>query len=197
MAGTTPFAELEALPADAVEVGRIIGAWGIKGWVRVQAFAAQPEALFSCRQWLVGPAGAVPSAAPSVRPAQVQRLRVAHAQEHAGGIVAQLHEVNDRTDAESLKGSTVWVPRSAFPTPGADEYYWVDLIGLAVVNRDGLLLGTVAELFATGPQSVLRVLSGPERDPTTRETLIPFVSAYVDEVQMTERRILVDWGLDF
>jgi 16S rRNA processing protein RimM len=174
----------EALPADAVEVGRILGPWGVKGWVHVQAYAAEPEALFSSRQWWLGAAG------------QARRWRVAQSKEHGSGIVAQLHDVLDRSAALALKGLPIWVPRTAFPTPADDEYYWVDLIGLEVVNREGVTLGQVTELFATGPTSVLRVRRGAEGDPEARETMIPFVNAYVDEVQLPERRIRVDWGVD-
>jgi hypothetical protein len=68
-------------------------------------------------------------------------------------------DIPDRSAAEALKGARMFVPRSSFPTAGTDEYYWVDLIGLDVVNREGVALGTVSELLATGPQTVL-VLDG-------------------------------------
>lgn len=183
-------------PDDAIEVGRIVGAWGVKGWVRVQAFSPDPQALFSSRQWLLarplaGEAGARP-------PATLQRVKLREVREHGDGIVAFFHDVDDRSGAEALKGMMVVVSRKSFPTPDADEYYWVDLVGCAVVNRQGDRLGTVVELFATGPTSVMRVRdealmvagSGPEAQA---ETLVPFVAAYVDSVSLAERRILVDW----
>ena len=58
-------------------------------------------------------------------------------------------------EAEALRGAQGFVPRSSFPTAGDDEYYWVDLIGLDVVNREGVALGRVKDLMATGPQTVL------------------------------------------
>ena len=96
--------------------------------------------------------------------------------------------------AEALKGARIFVSRASFPQADEDEYYWVDLIGLQVVNREGQSLGTVADLIDTGPHTVLRIV-----DPTAEggERLVPFVDAYVDDVNIAERRITVDWGLDF
>lgn len=87
------------------------------------------------------------------------------------------------------------VPRSSFPTPETDEYYWVDLIGLNVVNREGVHLGQVRDLLQTGPQTVL-VLAYQEGEKTL-ERMIPFVSAYVDQVSLADQRILVDWQADY
>jgi 16S rRNA processing protein RimM len=184
----TRAADLDAspgLPADAVEVGRVLGAWGIKGWIKVQAFADDPQALFSTKRWhLLPPEGPHAVAMPAL-------LRVTQAREHGGMVVAGAQEVVDRNAAEALKGARVFVARSSFPTAGADEYYWVDLIGCSVINREGVELGSVADLLDTGAGSVLRVVVGDS------ERLIPFVAAYVDDVDLGARRIRVDWGTDF
>jgi 16S rRNA processing protein RimM len=165
------------LPADAVEVGRIAGAWGVKGWFKVQAYAGDPQALFSSKRWYL-------QAPPAL-------LRIAQAREHGGFVVASAYEVADRSAAEALKGVRVFVARSSFPTAGADEYYWVDLIGCAVINREGESLGTVADLIDTGAHSVLRVTQGDD------ERLIPFVAAYVDAVDLATRKVTVDWQVDY
>jgi 16S rRNA processing protein RimM len=188
-------------PVDAVEIGRIVDAWGVKGWVKVQPFAADPQALFSSRRWYLKP----PESGPGKRPQSTivpvpALLRVIQAKEHGEIVVAQVHDVSDRGSAEALRGARIFVGRSSFPTAGSDEYYWVDLIGLAVVNRQGERLGSVAGLIDTGPHSVLRVTPGaPAAETAAEETerLIPFVAAYVDDVSLAERRITVDWGLDF
>jgi 16S rRNA processing protein RimM len=99
-----------------------------------------------------------------------------------------------------LRGARVFIGRASFPTPDADEFYWVDLIGLAVVNRDGDRLGTVAGLIDTGPHSVLRVAPDALPDGVSAqeaERLIPFVGAYVDAVSLEQKLITVDWGLDY
>lgn len=183
-----------AWPADAVEVGRVIGAWGILGGIKVKPFAADPQALFSSMCWFVrppeGPSALKPGAAP-----WPQLLRVVKAREHGDGVVANIADLNDRNAAEALKGARLFVPRSSFPAPGAGEFYWVDLIGLQVQTRESLALGEVVGLIETGPHCVLRVgvPGGAEAD----ERLIPFVDAYVVQVDQAARSITVDWDLDF
>ena len=184
-----------AWPEDAVEIGRILDAWGVKGWLRVQPFASDPQALFSSRRWFVKPPEAKDIKQFGTQPAASfpSLLKVTEAKEHGDVVVAQVQEVGDRNAAEALRGVRLFVGRSSFPTASADEYYWVDLIGMTVVNREGQTLGTVAGLIDTGPHSVLRLAA-----PTpAEERLIPFVGAYVDDVSMAERRITVDWGLDY
>lgn len=191
-------AEPVAWPDDAVEVGKVVGAFGVKGWIRVQPYAAgAPEALFSSRRWFLRPAPArVPATAAVPVPGV---LRVTEAREHGDTVVATAKELPDRSAAEALKGATVHVPRSSFPTPADGEYYWVDLIGCEVINRDGLVLGQVADLLDTGPHCVLQVQ--PARadgaDAVPDLVLIPFVEAYLDEVDLGARRIRVDWSVDF
>jgi 16S rRNA processing protein RimM len=134
------------LPADAVEVGRIADAWGVKGWFKVLPHSASPEALFSSKRWYLLPAekGARTFSGSML-------LRVREAREHSDSVVASAQEIDDRDAAQALKGARVFIARSSFPTPKEDEYYWVDLIGLEVVNREGMALGKVVELLSTGP----------------------------------------------
>jgi 16S rRNA processing protein RimM len=183
-----------ALPEDAVEVGRVMGAWGVKGGLKVKPFAADPQALFSTKRWyLAAPdvAGPKPEGAAFTWPLL---LRVQQAKEHGEGVVATADELTDRDVAEALKGARIFVSRQSFPTPEDGEFYWVDLIGLQVVNRDAAVLGAVVGLIETGPHCVLRVQ--PD-DTAAAETLIPFVDAYVDAVDLPGRRITVDWQADY
>jgi 16S rRNA processing protein RimM len=113
-------------------------------------------------------------------------------------VVAQAQDIDDRSAAEALKGTRIFVSRASFPTADPDEYYWIDLIGLAVVNHQGEHLGTVAGLLDTGPHCVLRVTpEGAQPGDEAVERLIPFVAAYIGEVDLATRRITVDWGLDY
>ena len=178
------------LPADAIEVGRIADAWGIKGWFKVLAHSADPEALFSAKRWFLQPAEQGPKTFSGTL-----LLRIREAKDHSGVVVATAQEIDDRSAAEALRGARVFIPRSSFPTADADEYYWVDLIGLAVTNRDGVALGTVKELLSTGPQTVL--VLAYEAQGTTQERMIPFVSAFVDTVDIPGKRIAVDWQADY
>lgn len=187
----------EAFPPDAVEVGRIIDAWGIKGGIKVVPYSADPQALFSTKRWYLLPPEDkhLPAAAreAGARITWPPLLRVTQAKEHGDGIVAMVQEVDDRASAESLKGGRLFVSRNSFPTAGDDEFYWVDLMGLQVLNREGQDLGTVTDLLDTGAHSVLRIddaASGVQR-------LIPFVGAYIDSVSLQEKRIVVDWAADW
>ena len=187
-------------PDDAVEVGRIIDAWGLKGWIKVQPYAADPQALFSSKRWFLKPPAGPAGLEPGARPAFPPWLKILQAKDHGDGVVALAQEASDRSAAEALRGAHVFVSRQSFPSAGADEYYWVDLIGLAVINRQSEALGSVVGLIDNGPHSVLRV--APAEVPEGRtaqevERLIPFVAAYVDSVSLAERRIVVDWGLDY
>ena len=178
------------LPADAIEVGRIADAWGIKGWFKVLPHSASPEALFSSKRWFLQP---------SERGAKTFSgtvlLKIIEAKEHSDSVVATAQEVPDRNTAELLKGARIFVSRASFPTPATDEYYWVDLIGLDVVNREGVALGAVRELLHTGPQTVL--VLAYEEEGKAKERMIPFVSAYIDTVDLAGRRITADWQPDY
>ncbi len=187
-----------ALPADAVELGRIQDAWGIKGWVRIQPHSADTDALFASQDWFLQPPEARFARGFSAFSGCVS-VRVAELKAHADGLVARLDGVADRNAAEALKGCRISLPRSAFPETPEGEYYWVDLIGLEVFNREGVNLGVVRDLMATGPTSVL-VLEYPVVEDgveKSAERMIPFVSAYIDEVDRQARRIVADWQPDY
>ena len=194
------------MPADAIEVGRIADAWGIKGWFKVLPHSASPEALFSSKRWYLLPSDRVVGGAksPTAKAAAASTaakpvlLKIKEAKEHADTVVASSLDVADRNQAEALKGARIFVPRSSFPTAGTDEYYWVDLLGLDVFNREGVALGQVKDLMSTGPQTVLVLAqASDEPDKPATERMIPFVSAFVDNVDLPGRKITVDWQLDY
>jgi 16S rRNA processing protein RimM len=180
------------LPPDAVEVGKVVGAWGIKGWFKIQPYSAQPEALFSSKRWFIQikKLGAGDAIATFLLP-------ITEAKDHSDGVVAASREVIDRSGAEQLKGARIFVPRSSFPTADSDEYYWVDLLGLNVVNREGETLGAVKDLLSTGAQTVLVIHSVDPETGKDRERMVPFVSVYIDKVDLPGKCITVDWQLDY
>jgi 16S rRNA processing protein RimM len=191
-----------AWPDDAIEVGRIVDAWGIQGAIKVQPFSSDPQALFSSRRWfLQPPASPLPKGVGKSPAIPLPRLlKITEAREQGAVVVARAQEVPDRNAAEALRGARIFISRQSFPTAKDGEYYWIDLIGLAVVNREGEALGTVTDLLDTGVHCVLRV-QRPDAPAAAKgdeaERLIPFVDAYVDSVDLAGRRITVDWGLDF
>ena len=188
-----------ALPDDAIEVGRILDAWGVKGWLKILPHSTLPEALFSAKSWFLQ--------APDVkfRPgfnafSGTVAINVDEAKTHSDSVVAKIAGLDDRDAAEALRGCRIFLPRSSFPAATKDEYYWVDLIGLKVVNREGVVLGCVRDLMATGPHSVLCVEYATTREDgsnTVDERMIPFVAVYVDAVDLSARSITVDWQPDY
>lgn len=185
----------------------------MKGGIKVLPFSTDPQALFCTKKWFLRPAevasGAVarpaarrtaPAGTEPAAPARLSAprfLKVRQAREQGDVVVVTAEGLEDRNDAEALKGARVFVSRSAFPTPDEDEFYWVDLIGLDVVNREGQPLGKVVDLLDTGPHCVLRCAVEAPAEGTPAERLIPFVSAYIDSVSLADKRIVADWGLDY
>lgn len=187
------------LPDDAVEVGRVLDAWGVKGWVKILPHSTDPEALFATKSWFLQ----APDA--KFRPgfqlfSGTVSLGVDEAKIHSGSVVAKFTGLDDRNMAEALRGVRIFLSRSSFPAASTDEYYWVDLIGLNVVNREGVALGLVRDLMATGSHSVLCVeytSTAEDGANSVAERMIPFVSAYVDAVDIAGKRITVDWQPDY
>ena len=199
--GTQPSAGLtpSSLPDDALEVGRILDAWGVKGWVKILPHSTDPEALFSTKSWFLQ----VPDA--KFRPgfkafSGTVSLKVDESKIHSGTVVAKFTGLDERNGAEALRGARIFLSRSSFPAASTDEYYWVDLIGLNVLNREGIALGCIRDLMATGPHSVLCIeYTATQEDGTSvvAERMIPFVSAYVDAVDIAGKCITVDWQPDY
>ena len=188
-----------ALPDDAIEVGRILDAWGVKGWLKILPHSTLPEALFSAKSWFLQ--------TPDVkfRPgfnafSGTVAVKIDEAKTHSDSVVAKIAGLDDRDAAEALRGCRIFLPRSSFPAATEDEYYWVDLIGLKVVNREGVVLGCVRDLMATGPHSVLCVEYTTLREggsSVVDERMIPFVAVYVDAVDLSAKCITVDWQPDY
>jgi len=103
------------------------------------------------------------------------------------GLKLQLADISDRNQSESLRGAFVGLSRSEFPEPDEDETYWADLIGCRVVNRQGLDLGLVHSMQTNGEHDWLMIDTG----------MIPFVENFVDQVDLAQRLIQVDWDPDW
>lgn len=206
---TSPILAQAEAPADLVELGRIVSAYGVKGWVKIQPHSAQSEALLSATQWwLKAPA---PSLEATGASAYASHVRVVASRPQGSSVVAQLDPVLDREQAMALKGYTVSVPRSTFPSIPDDEYYWVDLVGcLLFGEHDGApgLIGTVIEVVDNGAHGVLRVARGtrgeqgeviPLLDARGRplEVLVPFVEAHVHTVDLANKRLDSNWPVEF
>lgn len=178
-------------PDGLLQVGHVLGAWGTQGWIKVAPASSEAGVLLKARCWWMQ--------APPGRPAQRAEHAVRLARRHATSVVALLEGITTRTQAEALRGWTIHGRREDFPPPAAGEYYWVDLIGCTVVNREGLELGTVSGLLDSGAQSILQLKTSTALGEETKphERLIPFVDAYIVNVDTAARRIVVDWQPDY
>lgn len=160
-------------------VGRVSGAFGVSGELRCQSYTEPAGQLLRYRPLILSHGG------------NERTLDVLHGRDTARGLVLRLPGVTDRDAAQAMQGAELWIKRSQLPKPAAGEYYWVDLEGLRVVNREGVDFGTVSHLFQTPANPVL-VVAGE------RERLIPFLPGrFVDGVDIEAGLITVDWDADF
>lgn len=161
---------------EKVVIGRINGVHGLKGWVKVFSYTQPRTNICHYSPWLVNN----------------QEIAVETAQVHGKGIIAKLATCDDCDTASRLVGAKLSILRSQFLPLSVDDYYWRDLIGLRVINRDGCALGLVKTLVETGAHDVLVINDGEQ------ERLIPFVPGHcIDQVDLVTGVIQVDWGVDF
>lgn len=172
------------VPSDLVLMAHVKEPYGLTGRVRLHAYSGELDALAGFDVWWVSGPDGKPGWAQVVPEECVER---------GGSVIAKLPQVNDRDAAAALKGWQIAVARSAFAPSAENEFYWADLIGVAVRNREGVGLGRVAGLLDLGPHQVLKVIAADGK----REILIPFVAQYVDRVDIGAGVVGVDWGEDY
>ncbi len=170
--------------AEKLLVGKINGVYGVKGWVKVYSYTEPPEQILNYVPWYLK------------KGLKQHSVKVIEGKKQAKGLVALTEGIEDRTQAEKLIGSEVWVDKDQLPNLDKGDYYWHQLEGLEVFNEAGELLGEVSHLFETGANDVL-VVKASEKSIDDMERLIPHVEKeIVLEVDLEERRILVAWGSD-
>ncbi|CCD29286.1 putative 16S rRNA-processing protein rimM [Candidatus Glomeribacter gigasporarum BEG34] len=189
-----------------IEVGRITGAYGIRGWVKVKPYAARHlsgRALLAAKRWQLIKERPLRPAQHSARAVDAwtgSRVTVLNAKPRHDALIAQFAECAERETALTLKGGRVFVRRADFLELPKDEYYWTDLIGLQVINTAGEILGIVRNLLDHGAHAVLCVephASNAASAGQNRELLIPFVNAYILEVDLGHHQMIVDWRSDW
>jgi len=153
-------------------MGRVAGSYGVRGWIRVEGAQA---ALPRCTAWWIGG----------------REYPVEQVKQHSGTLLAKLAGVESPEAGRELKGSTVYVQREAMPQPEPGHYYLADLVGLEVVNEQGVVLGTVERWMFNGAQDVMEVVG----DGKAR--LLPWIPEVVRKVDLPKKRIDVAWGADW
>jgi 16S rRNA processing protein RimM len=172
-------------PETIVVMAQVLAPYGVQGWVKARPYTQAPDALLQFDRWWLRNAG-------------MQDWREVHplaTRMHSGAVLAQFEGVASREAAHALSGAQIGVRRSDFAAPKRGEIYVADLVGLAVVNREGVQLGEVVAVEEYGAHPLLRV--APAEANSAGQRLIPFVEAHVDRVDLDERRIEVDWQTDY
>lgn len=157
---------------DLIQVGRVAGAFGVRGEVRITSFTAEPAALLDYKD-LRREDGSAGLTLVSGRPAK-------------GGVVARAREIETREQAEAMRGLKLFIPRTALPEPDEDEFYVTDLIGLAVESIDGAPLGTIKAVQDFGAGDLLEIVP-PEGGATW---YLPFTMEAVPDVRLGEGKVI-------
>jgi len=164
--------------SNFVVLGRISGVFGIQGWLKVYSYTSPRENIFKYTTWQLSDND------------DWRSFEVCSHRRQGSGLVASLDGICDRDKAIDWVGSDIAVERAELPRSAAGEYYWADLIGLEVINQQGIVLGTVVRLLDTGAHDVV-VVDG------VRERLIPYVKGrYIVDVDLECGRLVVDWHPD-
>jgi 16S rRNA processing protein RimM len=159
--------------AGLILLGRIAGAQGLKGEVKINSFTADPEAIAA-----YGPL--------SGRDGQrfvIERVR--HLK--GGSVVAALEGVRDRGAAEALHGAELYVARDRLPEADEDEWYYEDLIGLKAVSPEGDEIGEVISVQNFGAGDLLEIRLRDAR----QSRFVPFTEAVVPAVHLKEGRLVL------
>ena len=164
---------------NRVAMGYIKGVFGIKGWLKIAANTEYSDSLLDYPEWQL------------VKDGKTVVVTLEEGKVVNGELQVKFEGINDRDLAFSLRGYTIEIPREAFAPTEEGEYYWADLVGMTVVNKDHTVLGKVSNLMETGANDVL-VVNGKYG-----QILIPFVSQYIETVDTGSKTITADWGLDY
>ncbi len=167
---------MSGAPADKIIIGRITGAFGVKGWVKVFSYTDPRAGIGDYAPWYLKQGNR-----------EWRAVKVDEARAQAKTVIAKIEHIDDRDAAQLLTGSEIGIEHSQLAALQTDEFYWRDLNGLRVVNKAGEILGTVDELLATGANDVL-VVKGE------KDYLIPWsMDDTVLAVDIKQGEIRVDW----
>jgi 16S rRNA processing protein RimM len=162
-------------PSALIQLGFVGAPFGVRGWIKLRSHTDPPERLLEHRSLMLGQGGAW------------QSYRIEASGRSGGALTVKLAGIENRDQAQALRGSQVCVPRSELPQREIRDFYRADLIGCEVVNLDGISLGSVQH-FIESPAQVLMVVRG------TREFWIPAVPQHLRRVDLQARRVVVDWS---
>ncbi len=166
-------------PKDFVLIGKIVGVHGVRGYVKVAFFADAPDIFESGLPFLIVDGGGVSHTFPIhwVKP-------------HKRGLIMALDGVQDREGAETLLQAEIYIKKSNLPELEKDTYYWFELIGLTVMDLDGIFLGRIESVMETGSNDVYVVKD--EGRGASYEVLVPALASVVRSVDLKQSVMTVD-----
>lgn len=167
---------------EFVPVGKISGAFGVKGWVKVFSFTDPRKNILSYSPLYIS------------RKGEWIEVKVSGGRTQGKGVVMGLENVTDRDQVLPLIGAELAIKNTQLKPTGKDEFYWSDLVGLTVINLQDEVFGQVDHILETGAHDVLVVKEDGKND----ERLIPFVMEEIVElVDLDNKIIRVNWGVDY
>lgn len=171
---------------NQITLGKVGAVYGIKGWLRIHSFTDEPDAILDYFPWSL-------KLGNNTRTVDVTDWR-----KHNKGLVVKVDGIDDRDDAQALVGSEILINESSLPALSQGDYYWRDLIGMAVVTTKGYDLGVVADLLETGANDVLVVKANLNDGFSKKERLIPYLlEQVIESVSIENKQICVDWDPGF
>jgi 16S rRNA processing protein RimM len=180
---------------ELIELGAVQDAQGLQGQIKVRPHSPEPVALLNSKAiWLSLIPRRIAGVSASHEQASLQLYQVKQAKMHSGTVVMALDGITDRDQAEALKGARILVGREVFPAAESDSYYWVDLIGCAAHNLQGEHLGTVIDITDNGAHGIIAL--GDTESKMVKQ-LIPFVKEVVQNVDLPNKLLTLDWQADW
>jgi 16S rRNA processing protein RimM len=171
--------------SDWVVVGKLLGPYGVKGWLKLYSHTQPIENIGNYNPLWINRGGSW------------QPVNVEHVQRHGKGLVTKIVGCDDREHAPGYTGCELAIKREQLPQLPQDDFYWSDLEGLSVVTTQGERLGKVSHLFETGSNDVVVVKSCAD-SIDQRERLIPYSwGEAVKQVDLATGTMVVDWDKDF
>ena len=181
--------------SDLIELGAVQDAQGLQGQIKVRPHSSDPVALLSSKEiWLSLIPRRSAGVAASHEQASLKSYKVKQAKMHSGTVVIALDGVTDRDQAEALKGARILVGREVFPKTDGDSYYWVDLIACKAINLQGDDLGEVLDIIDNGAHGVIAI---GDAETKTVKQLVPFVKEVVQNVDLPNKLLTLDWQSDW
>jgi 16S rRNA processing protein RimM len=159
-------------------VGKINGFFGLQGWVKVFSYTNPRTNIINYSPWSIKVDG------------NFQTIDITSGREQSKTIVAHIKGIDNREDSQKFIGQDIYINKEQLPELTQGEYYWHELIGFDVINKDEERLGTVDYFVETGANDVL-VVKGK------KEYWIPYIEPFLVSIDSKNNKILVDWDKDF